>query len=910
MSSRTLAALFRLSLGVYKRRGTEEAFMALKSVAIAYRRALARWTDGVRRLAKPVVAVSIAATVAAAGYLALNVHISTNTDDMLSAELPFRKNAAALKRAFPMLSNNIAIVIDGQTPDLADDGAQALTVKLAENPKLFGNVFDPEGSPFFRKHGFLYLDKADLIELSDKLAKAQPFLGTLWHDPSLVGLFKMLGLAIDEALKEKGAQPIEIVKVLDAMTDVVKAQVAGRFQNLSWQELMSGEKDDDILNRRIVLIQPALDFASLQPAAAAMAELRRLTRELGLTPDNGVTVRLTGSAAMEHEELKSVTDGMGLAGLLSLALVIGLLAIGLRSPRLVMATLATLLVGLIWTAAIAILMLDAFNLISVAFAVLFIGLSVDFGIHYGLRYQEGLDRGDSHEAALAEASEGVGGALTLCAVGAAIAFYSFLPTDYVGLAELGLIAGTGMFVAFFANLTVLPALLTVMPVPAGGGHSRPSAFGPLTTGLRSFLHRRARVVCGGALILGVAAVAALPKATFDSDPLNLRDPKTESVSTFLDLKSDTRTRPYTITVLADSLSAARDTAAKLETLPEVDDTLTLADFVPGNQQEKFDIIGAMGLFLMPAFATAGSADEPSVIDRLNALADFQARLQALAGMTDRPESSAAKDLGFALAELFRQPGDDGRRIKDLEHRMLAALPGRLQALNAALSAGPVMLEELPSDLKARYVAADGRARLVVYPKDDMQDRAALGRFVAAVRTLAPAASGAPVIILEAGKAVLKAFWQAAALSVVLIVVLLLVVLDRRHDVVLIFVPLVLAALLTVAASVLLGRPFNFANVIVLPLLFGLGVASGIHLVIRERESVGANSALETSTPRAVVFSALTTIGSFGSIAISSHPGTASMGVLLAIAITLTMACTLIVLPALIQVTGEGPGGKA
>lgn len=884
--------------------------MAFKSAARAYRRYLARWTDGVRRLAKPAVAVSLAATVAAAAYLTLNVRISTDTEGMLSPELPFRKNAAALKQAFPMLSNNIVVVIDGQTPDLADDAAQALTAKLAENPKLFGDVFDPEGSAFFRKHGLLYLDKADLVELSDKLAAAQPFLGTLWHDPSLVGLFKMLGLAIDETLKEKGAQPIEIVKVLDAMTEVVKAQVAGRFRDLSWQELMSGKNDDDGANRRIVVIQPTLDFASLQPAAAAMAELRRLARELDLTPDNGVTVRLTGSVAMENEELKSVADGMGLAGLLSLALVIGLLAIGLRSPRLVAATLATLLIGLTWTAAIAILMLDAFNLISVAFAVLFIGLSVDFGIHYGLRYQEGIDRGESHETALAEASEGVGGALTLCAVGAAIAFYSFLPTDYVGLAELGVIAGTGMFVAFFANLTVLPALLTVMPMRGVGGSVRRSMFAPLTTGLRSFLTGRAGVVCGGALILGVAAAAALPKATFDSDPLNLRDPHTESVATFLDLRSDTRTRPYTITVLADDLAAAQATAAKLKPLPEVDDTLILSDFVPDGQQEKLDIIGTMGLFLMPAFATAGTADEPSVIDRLNALADFQARLQALAGMTERSESPAAKELGFALAELFRQPGDDGRRIKALEHRMLAALPGRLQALNAALSAGPVTIEDLPTDLKARYVAADGRARLVVHPKEDMQDRAALTRFVAAVRAVAPAASGAPVVILEAGEAVLAAFWQAAALSVALIVVLLLVVLDRRQDVVLIFAPLVLAALLTVAASVLLDRPFNFANVIVLPLLFGLGVASGIHLVIREREADGANSALETSTPRAVVFSALTTIGSFGSIAISSHPGTASMGVLLAIAITLTMACTLIVLPALIQVTGEDRGRKA
>jgi len=886
--------------------------MAFAPAARAYRRFLARWTEGVRRLAWPVVALSMLASVAAVAYLALNVRISTSTDDMLSADLPFRKNAVALREAFPKLSDNIVIVIDGQTPDLADDAARTLSARLSENPKLFGAVFDPEGGTFFRKHGFLYLDRDELFELSDKLAAAQPFLGTLWRDPSLIGLFKMLGLAIDEVLKEKGAQPIEIVKVLDAMTEVVNAQTAGQFRQLSWQELMAGKKTADDgarRNRRIIVIQPALDFSSLTPATKAMSELRRLATDLRLTPDNGVTVRLTGSAAMEHEELKSVEDGIGLAGVLSLTLVIGLLVIGLRSTRLVVATLATLVVGLIWTAAFAILALGAFNLISVAFAVLFIGLSVDFGIHYGLRYQEGVDGGADHGAALAAASEGVGGALSLCAAGAAIAFYSFLPTDYRGLAELGLIAGTGMFVALFANLTVLPALLTVLPMSADGGRGRPSVFAPLATGLRSFLNRRARAISWSARILGVVALLALPQVTFDSDPLNLRDPNTESVATFLDLKSDGRTRPYTITILADNLAAAQALAARLKSLPEVDKTMTLADFVPADQQRKLDIIGTMALFLTPAFAAAGAAPEPSVIERLNMLAEFQGRLQMVAGLAgDRLESRAARDLGSALAVLFRQPGDDGRRIAELERRMLTALPGRLQALNLALSAGPVTLADVPADFRQYYVAADGRARLIVYPKEDLQDQQALSRFVAAVRTVAPAAIGAPVVILEAGRAVLKAFWQAALLSVTLIVALLLVILDRRHDVVLVFQPLVLAALLTVAASVLFGQPFNFANVIVLPLLFGLGVASGIHLVIREREEEGANSALETSTPRAVVFSALTTIGSFGSIAVSSHPGTASMGVLLAIAITLTMACTLIVLPALIANADETPAG--
>ena len=883
----------------------------IETAARAYRRALVRWTAGVHRLAWLVVIASIVATGAAIGYLADNIRINTNTDDMLSPDLPFRQDSRDLDAAFPQFNDNIVIVIDGQTPDLANDAARKFAQGLRRKPELFGGVYDPPGSDFMRRNGLLYLDLDELYDLSDKLAEAQPFLATLWRDPSLVGLFHMLNLAIDEFLKDKDGSPIEIVKVLEAIAAVAEAQAGGRFGHLSWQELMSGSDDDDgstTGKRRIMVVQPALDFGSLRPGGKAMGELRRLARSLQLTPDNGVSVRLTGSVALAHEEMQSVEKGMGFAGVLSLTLVIGLLVIGLGSLSLVAATFTTLIMGLIWTATFAILALGSLNLISVAFAVLFIGLSVDFGIHYGLRYKEGMDRGDAHAEALLGAASGVGGALTLCAVSAAIAFYSFLPTDYLGLAELGLIAGTGMFIAFFANITVLPALLTVIPRPKAAVPRTPGRLVPFVPVIQSFIQRRSRAICFSALGLGLAAALLLPKAAFDFDPLNLKDRRMESVATMFDLMEDSHTGPYSITILADNLEAAGALAEKLDTLAEVDGTAVLTDFVPDNQDEKLDIIATMGLFLSPAFASAGIAASPTLEDRQAALGEFRARLRTLAGLPGAsPESSSATRLLKGLSGLFGEGRGNGATFKAFEDRLLRALPGRLEALNASLEAEPVNLESLPRAITERQIAADGRARLKVYPKGDLRDREALARFVASVRTVAAHATGSPVVILEAGKAVIAAFWQAGAISVLLISVLLIVILGRLMDAVLVFAPLLLAALLTVAASVIFNLPFNFANVIVLPLLFGLGVAGGIHLVLREREEKGVADVLGTSTPRAVVFSALTTIGSFGSIALSDHPGTSSMGVLLTIAITLTLGCTLVVLPALMIVTGERAG---
>ena len=307
----------------------------------------------------------------------------------------------------------------------------------------------------------------------------------------------------------------------------------------------------------------------------------------------------------------------------------------------------------------------------------------------------------------------------------------------------------------------------------------------------------------------------------------------------------------------------------------------------------------------PAFAAAPSETPVDGAARGAAVKVLQGDLDRLLGASKgAPLGDAARRLSRALTALISEGASESGVLKELETRLMALLPGRLRALNDSLNAGPVALDDLPDSLRRRQMAADGRVSIEVYPKENLHQRQALRRFVGAVRAVAPHATGSPVVILEAGNTVVGAFRDAAVLAFVAIAVLLAVLLRRPGDVALVFAPLVLAALLTVAASVLLGLPFNFANVIVLPLLFGLGVANGIHLVLRRRDEGGVTEVMASSTPRAVVFSTLTTIGSFSSIALSSHPGTASMGKLLTIAIALTLACTLIVLPALMALSEE------
>jgi len=540
---------------------------------------------------------------------------------------------------------------------------------------------------------------------------------------------------------------------------------------------------------------------------------------------------------------------------------------------------------------------------------------------YALRVQESQAEGLAPRVALAEAAALIARPLLLCALSSALAFFAFFPTAYQGLSELGLIAGTGMFIALFLNLTLLPALLRLWVGPAAA--AREGVFARAGAALERRAAAWARPLAALGLLLALAAAFALPEARFDDDPLNLRDPDSPSVAVLLDLLDDPRVSPYSAEVLLPAGGDAAGTAARLEALPEVDAALTLEDFVPARQEVKLEIIDQTALLLSPLFTAPPPEPAPDDGERRAALEDLRAAL------ADPPPAleAEARQLAAALADL------GGVTPRALERAWLGGFTPLLDRLLDALEVQQeVTLEDLPAELRRRFEAPDGSRLVVVKPARDLRDPPTRERFVAAVRTVAPQASGVPVTIVEAGTAVVTAFAQASVLALVVIALLLLAVLRSPRDSLLVLLPLLLAALLTVAAGVLLDLPFNFANVIVLPLLLGLGVDSGIHYVMRAREraagggaagegatgegatgkgaageeAAGKGPARANTTPRAIFLSAATTLASFGALSLSAHPGTASMGQLLTLAITLTLVSVLVFLPALLALAGRLP----
>ena len=858
-------------------------------------RFFALWGRTAHRFAWPIAILAVVSAVASAVYAARTIGINSDTTAMLSSELEFKRLNAELRQAFPRQARDLVAVIDGATPEQAERAALWLGERIALRRDLFRSVFHPQGDPFFRRNGLLLLPVDEMEETADRIVAAQPFIGTVWQDRSIRGLADMLSLAVEKRIEDgEGGGLAGLADAMQRIAGTIEAESRRAPGALSWIGLMFGPGDGRRSGaRQLILVEIALDFDELRPARQAIGAIRAIAAEIPADIGEGVTIRLTGSPALKHEELRAVRTGMGLAGALSLTFVVLLLLICFRSIRLPLAVLATLIVGLLWTAAFAAATVRVLNLISVAFAVLFIGLCVDFGIHYGLRYCEAARRGLERETASALAAASVGPGLGLAALAAGIGFLSFLPTDYLGLAELGFIASAGMAIGFFATLTLLPAFMAVLRARADGA----GGGGRFAETLARLLEGRARGVVAAAAIVFVATAALSPWVRFDFDPLRLKDPESESVRTVIELVESGDGDAYALVHLAASIEAADAAAARIERLAEVDSARTFSDFVPKDQDDKLAIVEEVGALVGPAFI-ADRAPPPSRAETIAALGGLGEKLDALAKAGGDSEALAARRLAGALAGLIAaEPGP--ARLADLTDRLLRNLPAAVDRLQDALSAEPVDDASVPAALRDRWIAEDGRAKVEIHAVAPIhRDREALRRFVESVRNAAPRATGPPVTVLEAGDAVVAAFFRATAIAVVAIALLLAVTLRSLRSVVIGFLPLALAALVTIAAMVGLGLSFNHANVIVLPLLFGLGVANGIHLLARERREGAAAPAIRSSTPRAVLFSALTTLASFASLGISSHPGTASMGVLLTIALVSLLACSLTVLPGL------------
>jgi uncharacterized protein len=843
---------------------------------------IARLVDFSHRFAVAVVLLAVLMSLGLGLYVAEHFKINTDINQLISADLDWRVREAAVEKGFPQKSNLLVVVVDGDTPDAAESAAEALTLKLRALPDRFSQVVRPDRIPFFLKNGLLFLSKDESNAILNQMIQAQPMLGILASDPNLRGFFGMIDLMLDGVARGE-TDFKQLDAPLNTIAETIEATVAGQDKPIAWQNMGSDTKPALRDVRKFILAKPVLDYTALEPGEASSNVLRAAVSDLHL---NGVRVRLTGDVALNDEEFASVSEGTGFATMLSGVLVLVILLWALRSWRIVLPILLTLIVGLIATTAFALVTIGSLNLISVAFAVMFIGIAVDFGIQFGVRYRDQHHQEPDHAKAMTRTARLIALPLTMAAGSTSLGFLAFLPTAYRGVSELGLIAGAGMIIAFVLNITLLPALLAFTNPPA-----EPEAVGyQWAAPIDRFIETHRKKILWLSLVIALCGGGIASQVRFDFDPLNLKDPNTESVSTLFDAMKDPDFTTYTIDILRPSLKEAQELAAKIEKLPQVDHVMTLASFVPDDQDAKLDLISDANII----FASTLNASPPQtplsdaeIIDALHKV------VEKLHSVPNQPASITR--LAKAIEAVITQ--NDHLLLQRLHNNLVTVMQTKLAAIKQSLSADTVTVESITDDLRRDWVTADGQFLIQVYPKGNPRDYKILIAFTDAVRQIAPDATGAPISIQESAHTITQAFIHAGAYALLTIALLSFLILRSMRDVVFLMAPLLLAGILTLATIVLIGLPLNFANIIALPLLLSLGVSYAIYFVSYAR--TGLKNPLQSSMARAVLFSAATALVAFGSLSVSSHTGTSGMGKLLMIALLYSLACSFFLLPALL-----------
>lgn len=861
--------------------------------------------EAAQRRARLTVSVCLVLTVVFGVYAASNISFNVDPNAFFSEDLRFQHAIVEFEQYFPVLTNSLLVVVDGVTPERTREAAEILVPALDEQRDVFHRAFLPGEDRFFERHGLLYGTLDEVYDFSDHMVVIQPVLAELARDPSLPTLTDVLRKGLD-AVNDGEVSGEGWEMVFDHLRTASGAVREGDVDALSWESVLITGTGFEPTTRTLVVAEPILDLERILAAERGIEAVRETAERLGLVPEQGIEIRITGYPALNHEEMTGLATDTSAAGTLSFVLVILVLFHAFRSPFLVLAAAITLIMGLVWAAAFSAATVKVLNPVSITFGVLVIGLGIDFMIHLGMHFVEALTDGESVEAAIPVAMRKTGAALVLCAGTTGVGFLAFIPTDFIGISDLGLAAAGGMVSILILTLTLFPALIQLMMRPVAV--ARLLGHGP-AKGIPIPRPGRPGVVVAVSAALGGMALFLVSSVDLEANVISMRNQSTESVQAFKALLGATNTTPWFLDALTPSLDRAVELAEQMRGLPTVDQVITLADYVPIDQEEKLAVLSDTSLMMgLSTIADRRVADPALQHAALRQLRDYLASEPLNA---EGPLAESVREFMLALDEfLGALEGERDGRVADLAAVLLDPIPAQIRRLQANLEVGEITQADLPAGLVERMLAKDGHARIQVYPSDDLWDHHAMTQFVESIRSIWSEITGLPVNLVESARATWDSLRLAVLFSTGAITLLLLLLWRRIGNTAIVLIPLLLAVLLTQVSTVVLPVSFNFANVLVLPLLIGIGVDSGIHLVQRaEHLRDRPGHLLETTTARAVLLSALTTVSSFGTLMISEHRGVSSLGVLLVIGMIWTLAANLCLLPALLEMRERRRSGR-
>lgn len=835
----------------------------------------------------PVIIINIALILVAANFTSSNIKINTNTEEMLSKELTWRKYHAEYKSAFPNNIDNLVLIVESAKSSNVSVTTRELMSKLKKTEK-FESITSIQESDFMRKNGLLYLNIDELNSLAPKLIRAQPFMGILSENKDFLGIIELL-----ENLKKYPAQKDSgnVDVLLEQVTESIEKTLVNVLSPINWDSIF-GNSDTILTHNRIIFLKPRLDFGKLLPAEESIIAISKVVSKMQEESVDSFKVTLTGGPALAYDELKSVSNGTRVSGMLAAFLVLVVLFFAFRSIALIFAICANLVAGLVFTATFATLSVGTLNMISIAFAVLYIGLAVDFAIHICMMYVERCSKENQFQA-IENAITSLGKSLIFCTITTSIGFFSFIPTDYRGVAELGLISGVGMILSLILSFTFLPALLSVLPKP----DDRKKNAKNLIVRKIVVLNKVLMVML---FVIAIFGLTSIQKLKFDNDPINLNNKSAPSIQGLNKLKALDMDYSSSISVLTPNIEEAIDFAEEQKKNNSIKKVELITSFVPSNQDEKIKLIEELNFIFggeIESQETRPVNVEEYSEGIFNFLNTFKAETKTeekLIQKIDRLINKINLLENNAQIEMFQL----------LNENIFYYFNDFTNTISDSLAAETISISTLPEDLRRLWISSDDQYRVEITPKNQIKSLN-ISSFKNLIGEENYRFSGAPIINAEAGDSVTLAFAQAITTAILIIFLISYILTKRLRHVFALLTPLFIANLGVIFFINTFSFPINFANIIALPLLLGIGIDSSIHVFYRMKKQRDPISFYSSSTTKAVIFSALTTALSFGSLAISSHEGTATLGILLMLGLGLITISVLSFIPEITKDKNRG-----
>ncbi len=897
-----------------------------------------------------------------------HLEFDMDRNSLVDSKLEYHRNFLALKKQFPGEDDLVAVV---ESEDLEKNRqfVERLAARLEANSSgrnptnVFTDVFYKGDLKLMGPKALLFLSETNLHDLQKALTDYRPFLNQFSSASNLVTLFQRVNTAIRTGGRQENAQTESLLKALPALERIVRRaeQSLGRpgvppspGVDALFGAGTEAEKAKYVTFAagRIYLVtaRPRMVFDDELPPekrgsktardawqAKINSESVRLFRELvsvTRTEVGGVNLGVTGGTVLEYDEMQQSQADTTKATVVSLVLCALIFIFGYRATGRPLKATLCLVVGLVYTMGFTTLVIGHLNILTITFVPMLIGLAIDFGVHLITRYEEEIRRGESEAVAMNRAMVNTGqGIFTGCFTTAG-AFLAMSLTGFRGIAEMGLIAGGGLIICLVPMMTLLPVLLlrgrrqNVIDEAFGAATLRAEAAVAVEAGgkpaeVRARLERlwldRPWTVLGIATVLTLLCIPGLLRLRFDYNLLNLQSASLPAVIFEKKLLESSDKSALYGAVLATNATEAMAMAARLRELPSVGSTETMARFVVEDARPKLELIrqitNAVGTIRFPA-PDRRPVDLTDLNQTLFGLHGYLGLAADEVAKTDRAELLAQlTSLRAALLDLtramFRGDGVAKQRASEKLGRYQEALFDDIRETFAALAhqdaAGGLTVPDLPAALRNRFIGLDGSFLIQVYPKTNVWDRGPQEQFVKELQSAVPKATGEPVQLYYYTELLRSSYVEASWWALGAIVLLVFIHFRRVSAVLLSLLPVALGAIWVVGVMGWLDRPFNPANIMMLPLVIGIGVTNGIHILNRFAEEKNPGI-LAKSTGKAVLVSGLTTIAGFGSLVIADHQGISSLGWVLGAGTTTCMIAGLTVLPAILTLAGRGKAG--